>query len=87
MAETCSICSGPDPVARLAGESTLYCWDCADDRNYPVNTGIVDVSWDPIVGTWSVDPCPDCGAGSGEACAWACSSNWDAEERSLAGEG
>lgn len=43
----------------------------------------MSVSWDPMHGTWSVDPCPDCGAGSGEACAWACSSNWDAP---LAGE-
>lgn len=21
-------------------------------------------------------PCPDCGAGAGEECVWACSSNW-----------
>lgn len=21
-------------------------------------------------------PCPDCGAGAGEDCVWACSSNW-----------
>lgn len=52
------------------------CWYC-DAGNW------VDVSWDPMRGTWSVDPCPDCGAGSGEACAWACSSNWDAEERTV----
>lgn len=38
----------------------------------------IGVSWDPITGTVSVDPCPDCGAGSGVPCAWACSSNWDA---------
>ena len=39
---------------------------------------VVGVSWDPITGTVSVDACPDCGAGSGVPCVWACSSNWDA---------
>jgi hypothetical protein len=38
----------------------------------------IGVSWDPITGTVSVDACPDCGAGSGVPCMWACSSNWDA---------
>lgn len=25
---------------------------------------------------WLGEPCPDCGAGPGEECHWACSSHW-----------
>lgn len=47
--------------------------NCMTSRN-------IEVWWDPMLGTFSVSECPDCGAGKGEPCAWACSSNWDREE-------
>ena len=40
-------------------------------------TSTVETIYDPVQGTtFSVSECPDCGAGKGEPCAWACSSNW-----------
>lgn len=43
--------------------------------------------WDPVVGAAvGTSECPDCGAEAWAACHYSCSSNWDAEEQSLAGE-